>query len=267
MGTMDALEQRAIFLAAVCGQTYDQFENTDGSFVVPANYSIRDTIEAKSIIDVWERFGFILESPQEIIIAFRGTSSKTNWISDIIASQKNFKYIKENCLTHRGFTDIYSSARSQLIYALSKLPPDKTLYITGHSLGAALATLCAVDVAANTSFHSPFLFTYGSPRVGDPAFARVFSKYVRNSYRTANLFDVVTHAPPSVYKLPKREKRYYYSHVQTLLSERFQNGSVGGNHVISSYFAELSKLQPKFTERLCAANPGFCPVIEPKTKE
>ncbi|AJS61431.1 lipase family protein [Paenibacillus sp. IHBB 10380] len=262
MGNNNEQEQWAIFLAAICGQTYAQFTNTDGSFVVPLNYSVSDTIQAKSISNVWERFGFILESPQEIIIAFRGTSSTTNWISNIIASQKRFKYIKEDCLTHRGFTDIYSSARSKITFALSRLSPDKTLYITGHSLGAALATLCAIDIAANTSYISPNLFTYGSPRVGDPTFTKTFTKYVRNSYRIANPFDVVTHAPPSIYKLPKREKKYYYSHVQTLSSLSFQNGSVNLNHIIGSYFTELSKLQPKFTQLLCLTNPGFCPVIE-----
>ncbi|WP_407944235.1 lipase family protein [Paenibacillus durus] len=255
-------EQRAIFLAAVCGQTYVQFSNMDGSFVVPLNYSVSHTIQAKSINNVWEHFGFILESPQEIIVAFRGTSSTSDWISDIIASQKRFKYIKEDCLTHRGFTDIYSSARSGIISALTRLSPDKTLYITGHSLGAALATLCAIDIAANTVYSSPNLFTFGSPRVGDPAFAKAFSKYVRNSYRIANLFDVVTYAPPSVYKLPKREKKYYYSHVQTLRSLSFQNGGVGLNHIIGSYFVELSQAQPQFTQLLCVTNPGFCPVTE-----
>ncbi|MDQ0192824.1 hypothetical protein J2T20_001173 [Paenibacillus wynnii] len=255
-------EEWAIFLAAICGQTYAQFTNIDGSFVVPQNYSVNYTIQAKSINNEWERFGFIIESPQEIIVAFRGTSSTTDWISDIIASQKSFKYIKEDCLTHRGFTDIYSTARNGILSALTKLSTDKTLYITGHSLGAALATLCAVDIAANTAYSSPNLFTFGSPRVGDPAFAKAFTKYVRNSYRIANPFDVVTHAPPSIYKLPKREKKYYYSHVQTLSSLTFQNGAIGLNHIIRSYFTKLSQLKPIFTQRLCRTNPGFCPVIE-----
>ncbi|MEK4511335.1 lipase family protein [Paenibacillus sp. FSL K6-2524] len=267
MGNKTGEEQWAIFLAAICGQTYSQFSNSDGSFVVPLNYVVCDTIQAKSINNVWESFGFILESPQEIIIAFRGTSSTPNWISNLIASQKRIKYIKEDCLTHRGFTDIYSSARSEIISALSKLSPSKTLYITGHSLGGALATLCAIDIAANTHYTSPNLFTYGSPRVGDPAFAKVFSKYVPNSYRIANPFDIVTHAPPSIYKLPNRDKKYYYSHVQTLSSLSFQNGSVSGNHIISSYFKELAKLQPRFTELLCATNPGFCPLVDSKSQE
>lgn len=264
VGNFKDQEERAIFLAAVCGQTYAQFADMDGSFVIPLDYQVSNSIEAKSFSDVWERFGFILESPQEIIIAFRGTSSTTNWISNIIASQKRFKYIKEDCLTHRGFTNIYSSARGEIISTLSKLSQSKTLYITGHSLGGALATLCAIDIASNTPFTSPNLFTYGSPRVGDPDFAKAFRKLVPSSYRIANLFDVVAYAPPQIYRLPKRDKKYYYSHVQTYTSLSFQNGSTSGNHMISSYFAELSKLQPQFTEELCVANPGFCPVVVTK---
>jgi triacylglycerol lipase len=263
VGNNTTFKQRATFLAAVCSQTYVQFNNPDGSFVVPFNYSLKYTIMAKSAGNIWERFGFILESPEEIIIAFRGTSSTTNWISDIIASQKRFKYIKEYCLTHRGFTDIYATARNELISALSALPAGKTLTITGHSLGAALATLCAVDAAANTAFTSPVLYTYGSPRVGDPAFKKVFNSYIRTSYRIANTFDAVTFVPPTVYKLPKRDKRYYYNHVPELITLTFQLGAVGLNHIISSYFAELAKLDPVYAGQLCQSNPGFCPATIP----
>lgn len=266
MGSSMEQEQWAIFLAAICGQTYTQFTNTDGSFVLPLNYSLYDTIEANSLISVSERFGFILESQDTIIIAFRGTSSTTNWISDAIASQKNFKYIKESTLTHRGFTNIYASARGQIMSALKTLAAHKTLFITGHSLGGALATLCAIDVAANTDHRLPYMFTYGAPRVGDPDFAKAFTKYIRNSCRIANLFDVVTHAPPHIYKMPKREKTYYYSHVHTRWPLNFQNGSVSSNHVIGSYYAELAQLQPQFAEQLCSTNPGFCPVTESPIK-
>lgn len=264
--TMNGQEQWAIFLAAICGQTYEQYSNPDGSFVVPINYRLHYTIEAKSINNVWERFGFILESPLHIIIAFRGTSTTTDWVSDIIASQKRFTYIPEDTLTHRGFTDIYSSARLGIIAALSRMSPDKALFITGHSLGAALATLCAIDMAVNTPYTSPNLYTFGSPRVGDPEFTNTFKQYVQNSYRFANILDIVTHAPPFIYKLPKREKKYYYQHIQSLSSLSFANGSISANHIISSYFKEISKREPNFTESLCTTNPGFCPVVVMKPK-
>lgn len=255
-------EDWAIFLAAVCGQTYAQFEHADGSFTVPADYKVIHHIRAKSLGDVWEVFGFIMESPQEIIVAWRGSSSTNNWLSNMNAAQKKFKYIKEDALTHRGFTDIYSSARDEIFAVLGTLSPDKTMYVTGHSLGGALATLNAIDIAANSVHKTPRLYTYGSPRVGDPAFAKAFSNYVRRSFRYANLFDAATYVPPTIYKLPKQEKKYYYTHVQTLYSLSFQHGSAGLNHVLRSYFAALSKSRPEFTVKLCKENPGFCPVLE-----
>jgi triacylglycerol lipase len=255
-------EKRAVFLAAVCGQTYVQFGNEDGGFTIPAGYSVIHVIEAKSIVQVWETFGFILESPQDIIIAFRGSSTKGDWISNINASQKKFPYTKEPCYTHRGFTGIYSSARSAILSTLRRLPQDKPLYVTGHSLGGALASLCAVDIAANTPFVSPHLYTFASPRTGDPAFVKVCSKRVKNSYRIANPFDIVTHAPPPIYKLPRQDKSYYYSHVYTLSSQPFQKGSITLNHMLDSYFTKLSAYVPDFTTSMCAANPGFCPAIQ-----
>ncbi|WP_058304437.1 lipase family protein [Gorillibacterium timonense] len=256
------IEQRAIFLAAVCSQTYAQYSNPNGSFVLPEGYSLRHTIQATSFSSAWEPFGFILESPLEILIAFRGTSSANDWISDVIASQQKFRYVHELCMTHRGFTDIYSSARDGIFTALTQLPTDKGVTITGHSLGAALATLCAFDIATNTDFPSFSLYTFGSPRVGDPAFSEAFAGYVPDSYRFANLFDVVTYVPPTAYKLPKQEITYFYRHVPGHISMSFQNGAFGLNHVISSYFTELAKLQPTYALALCRANPGFCPAMK-----
>lgn len=252
--------ERAIFLAAVCGQTYDQFEHADGGFTVPDGYEMVYIIHAKSFGGIQELFGFVLESPQDIILAFRGTSTATNWISDVIASQTRFKPIKSPCLVHRGFYEIYTSARAGILSALAGLSADKPLYIAGHSLGGALATLCATDVGANTSF-GVRLYTYGSPRAGDPAFAKACGGNVRDSWRFANRLDVVAYAPPTVYKLPRTGKTYYYSHVQTFVPLFFQNGSVSLNHVIGSYFTELVKLKPDYAKALCAANPGFCPPL------
>ena len=42
--------------------------------------------------------------------------------------------------------------------------------VTGHSLGAAIATHCAVDLFMNVGIKDFELYTFGSPRVGDDAF-------------------------------------------------------------------------------------------------
>jgi predicted lipase len=44
-----------------------------------------------------------------------------------------------------------------------------SLTICGHSLGGALATLLAFDVAANPIFKNPTIYTYASPRTGGRA--------------------------------------------------------------------------------------------------
>jgi triacylglycerol lipase len=249
----------AIFLASVCGQTYAQYSDPDGRFVIPEPYELFTTFRAKSLTGTAEKFGFILESDNRIIVAFRGTSSTTDWISDAIASQSKCKCVKGAGQSHRGISNIYYSARDPILTALGKLSADKTLYLTGHSLGGALATLCGLDAAVNTLFSEPIVYTYGSPRVGDPAFAKAFADQVKQCYRVNNRFDVVTHLPPHVYKLPKRDTTYQYVHVRDSRALSFHNGSLSGNHVISSYFDELAKQDPLYAEQLHIRNPGFCP--------
>ena len=65
--------------------------------------------------------------------------------------------------------------------------PDSTIVITGHSLGAALATLTAYDMASVYGTKVSMI-NFGSPRVGNGNFANVFN------HRLANRAIRVTHA-------------------------------------------------------------------------
>ncbi|MFC4305068.1 lipase family protein [Cohnella boryungensis] len=249
----------AIFLAAVCSQTYAHFNDPNGSFVIPAGFELVGEFRASSLVGRPEKFGFVLQSDTHGLLAFRGTSSTSDWASDAMASQTRYKWVKNAGMAHRGFSNIYHSARTGVMALLEEISPNKTLYVTGHSLGGALATLCAIDVAANTRFRFPVTYTFGSPRVGDPAFAKAYDQKVGRSFRVHNRFDVVTHLPPVTYQLPKRGRTFYYDHVQHSKQLSFHNGSVPGNHVIGSYYAELAGADPLFAERLSAMNPGLCP--------
>ncbi len=250
----------AIFLASVCSQTYAQYNDPGGRFVMPASFELVGDILAESLTGVTEKFGFIIQSPEYAIIAFRGTSSTTDWISDAMASQTKYKCVKNAGMSHRGISNIYYSARDGIKGALNGIFSGKTLYITGHSLGGALATLCALDVAANTEFVNPGVYSYGSSRVGDPIFVKTFDSRLNYCFRVNNRFDVVTHLPPQALKLPKRLKTFYYEHVRQSEALSFHNGSVPGNHVISSYYAVLAESDPEYAAQLSRANPGMCPV-------
>ena len=57
-----------------------------------------------------------------------------------------------------------------------------------------------MDIAVNTPYKQPALYTFASPRVGDPHFASYFNVAVPNCYRIANRMDIVTHvATPPLY--------------------------------------------------------------------
>ncbi|MBW7456460.1 lipase family protein [Paenibacillus sepulcri] len=251
----------AIFLAAVCGQTYMQYENHQELFLVPATYRVVGSFNAAVFSDIGEPFGFLIESDHAAVLAFRGTSSATDWVTDLIAQQTVFKPVNEQCLTHKGFTDVYMSARDQIFSLLDRLQDSKPLFITGHSLGGALATLAALDIVTNRSHNQLVVYTFGAPRVGSPSFAVYYNKHVPINIRVQNVFDIVPHLPPLIYQPPKSENIYYYLHVKGESRRSFRKGSVSGNHILSSYFANLAVEDPVFASSLCSAPPGWCPVF------
>ncbi|QYR20870.1 lipase family protein [Paenibacillus sp. sptzw28] len=251
--------QTAIFLAAVCGQTYVQFENIQQNFLLPATYRVVGSFTAAAHGSPMEPFGFLIESDRAAVLAFRGTSSATDWVTDMMAQQTAFKPVKGALQTHRGFTDVYMSARGRVFSLLEQLPSNKPLYITGHSLGGALATLAAYDIAVNRPSVRILVYTFGSPRVGDPKFVRSYNSTVPAHFRIQNEFDIVPYLPPLIYQLPKSEKIYYYLHVKGEVKRSFRIGSVGGNHILSNYFADLAKEEPAFAASLCAMPSGWCP--------
>jgi hypothetical protein len=90
---------------------------------------------------------------------------------------------------HAGFKRALDEVWSDLQAHIKLLESaGRTIWFTGHSLGAALATLAAGRYA-----EAGGLYTFGSPRVGDAEFAEHFQ---RDAYRIVNGSDIVAHLPP-----------------------------------------------------------------------
>ena len=142
----------------------------------------------------------------DVAIAIRGTEGTLEWIHDAEFFQVPCPFLAGAGHTEDGFTDMYESLRTgahpdspTVVNALPKLPFPQavgSVTICGHSLGGALATLLALDVAANTAFTDPAVYTYGSPRTGDSLFASTYDQVVKDSSRIANRLDIVTALPP-----------------------------------------------------------------------
>ncbi len=142
---------------------------------------------------------FVCHNENFAIVCFRGT--EVGEIQDLVTDiDLPLTDNQGRGKVHQGFKksldlvwDCDEETGHQLLKHLHKLTADKPqlkVWFTGHSLGAALATL-----AADRYPHPQGLYTYGSPRVGDKAFARLFDT---RCYRFVNNNDVVTMVPPEI---------------------------------------------------------------------
>jgi triacylglycerol lipase len=250
----------AILLAAMLNQAYRLFEQE--KVVLPQGYTLRYNILALAGVEEPEQeiFGFIAESNDSVVITFRGTRTFKDNESDQDFFQIPYPYVSNAGRTHRGFTCIYKSAREGLIGVLNTLSVHKRLFVAGHSLGGALAVLAAPDIAVNTGFKRPVVYTYGSPRAGDPGFASYFNRTIKNSFRIVNIHDIIPTLPARVYPPPITKNGLFYRHVNMKVPISFQLNSLPvRNHEIDCYFKFLSRQNPGYTEALCADNPGLCP--------
>uniref|UniRef100_A0A832M516 DUF2974 domain-containing protein n=1 Tax=Oscillatoriales cyanobacterium SpSt-402 TaxID=2282168 RepID=A0A832M516_9CYAN len=177
--------------------------------------------------------GFALASESNNIIVFRGTSNPKEWIANFQARQSN--YIQSGIArgkVHTGFLRLYDQLADQVRRVANQLNPALPCFITGHSLGGALATLAAADLAQNnrTLKRQVQLYSYGAPRVGDLSFAKFFSAIAPNSYRVLNLADIVPMVPPS--NLRGEE----YSHIgQEWVFLDYAGGDVAASHATTLY--------------------------------
>lgn len=130
-----------------------------------------------------------------VVLAFRGTqpTDLRDWMTDTDAKLVPGGHPVYRGLVHQGFENALDDVWGDILVAM--IPhAEKRLFVTGHSLGGALATLAAARFA--TLGHKVSgLYTFGSPRVGDPAFCAAFDALGLPAYRYVNDLDVVPRVP------------------------------------------------------------------------
>lgn len=102
-----------------------------------------------------------------IVVAFRGTQDLRNWISNL-NFPKHHEYSKcSGCRVHEGFYEAWQSVAAPLLAEVTRLhalAPDSSIFIAGHSLGAALAVLAAAEIGAqdkSLGLNVTGVYTYG----------------------------------------------------------------------------------------------------------
>ena len=136
--------------------------------------------------------GYVAAGNGFAIVSFRGTEPDQS--SDIVDDAR-FALVPwddTGASVHAGFLDALNRVWPRLAPQLEALAPGRRIWFTGHSLGAALATLAAARFAQATG-----VCTFGSPRVGNRAFASAFAaRFGGSARRYVADTDVVTHVPP-----------------------------------------------------------------------
>ncbi len=138
-----------------------------------------------------QAFLVVKEDNSYAVLAFRGT--EVTKLTDIKTDAKASMVSLIEGRVHKGFISAYRSVEAEIKESIAKLP-GLPLYITGHSLGAALATVATQYLEANPAFSGQIAacYTFGSPRVGNDQFDRDFKSAI---YRVVNTTDIVTVIP------------------------------------------------------------------------
>lgn len=152
---------------------------------------------------------WFFETKSNFYIIYRGTefNSFDNWQRNLQIKQE--PYIStlmncHNCYIHNGFNEMYNSVTTNFFnkYYINLVQSNKNIIISGHSLGGALSTLLYLELNLLKEIHSNriFLYTYGSPRVGNVDFVNFFYNHslIQNSFRFVNDRDPIPHLPPAI---------------------------------------------------------------------
>ncbi|KAK6757687.1 hypothetical protein RB195_015477 [Necator americanus] len=137
-----------------------------------------------------------------VIIAFEGTSSGYQMTDEILSFfQEKVAFFDDGHLFkyfHDAFISLWDGGLERQVHTLKYQYPDYKLYITGHSLGASIATVAASYIVkwGRWSPNDVRIVTFGQPRTGDIDFAEWHDGVFRYSYRIVHQRDPVPHIPP-----------------------------------------------------------------------
>ncbi|MGF1548784.1 MAG: alpha/beta fold hydrolase [Thiotrichales bacterium] len=213
----------------------------------------------------------VLTNSRLILVVFRGTEGLTSvrdWLT-------NGQHLMHNCpqdwgdvKAHRGFynalSSVYQGVRNEV---RSRRKNNQKVFLTGHSLGGALATLCAYRFQKVGGVPVSGVYVFGSPRVGDIGFANAYNNLLKaKTYRWVKNLDFASKVP--VYAgAPLPATQYYHVGTLNFISQDGKiemdavdsNPGVGYNttdHDMPNYVRVMHSRLSNNT-RISAANPDY----------
>lgn len=248
-------------LGILCLQSYQMLDdfNSGKTFTLPPPYTLVKVFNTVESIPGFPQtagdvpIAFVATEGNNIYVVFRGTDTIDEWIQDAKFAQVSYSFISDGGLTEQGFTEIYATLNQEILSTLSGLiagNPNAKIFITGHSLGGALAVLAAPEIANQSGFPQPTLYTFAGPRAGNPHFAETtYDSRLNTSWRVVNTNDLVPFLPKEIVVVfeNNQPKYYYYEHVNAEEDVTFGNpvtnptdvSGIEFNHAMCNYYNTL----------------------------
>ncbi len=204
-GDIDAIPSRraaysdrtAALLAKLAMLAYIDFEDDEKRKILEGMLE-HGRVKLVETIAIGETEAMVAETDKFVVVAFRGTASRSDIRTDIQARLNVARVAVDGrpVRVHSGFYCAFRKVEAKLRDLLLALDPDKAIYLTGHSLGGALALVAAAAFGGNDRLGDRIaaVYTYGAPRVGGRDFPDVVKA---PHYRVVNSGDVVPLVPPN----------------------------------------------------------------------
>ncbi|KAL6728723.1 hypothetical protein Aduo_010465 [Ancylostoma duodenale] len=163
----------------------------------------------------WTSSGYVaqLHEYNAIALGFRGTNASDQLVQQATDSLKTRRWSKwdyggqVSFYFNKAFHELWSHLEDHL-YNYVNEHPDWDIWISGHSVGGALATLAASFLVQSGYIEDPKkvkLVTFGQPVVGDKRFAEAFDKLGLYAYRIAHWLDLIPEILPTGYQHQGKE--------------------------------------------------------------
>lgn len=267
-------QPKAQELAALVNAAYAQLN--PGNWTPPQGYNILANLSAK---EIWKEhaplsnfvgpivqpvpFGFVASRGNDLFVVIRGTKTPLEWFDDFTAFPVAFKPNGQNWgQITKGFDLLYHDLGPQILNALGGFKNAggslSSIYVTGHSLGAALAHVAAAGIYAQFSVQ-PTSYTFSGPRAGDHGFASAYEASKMVTWRVFNTEDIVPTVPPAAIQMANPNMGMHgltpmtqalsslvalhavgYQHVGYPISVTFHRDAVADNHDMNALVQEVT---------------------------
>lgn len=235
-------DARAVQFAKLAGASYcsnksivewDCGMKCDG--IVVKGAQVCPGVATKSFVGIFE---------DRCLVSFMGTQAYLSFITDL----KFFTHQTPwpgctDCRVHSGFFYEFLTMKDCIVSALLAhgCKPADGLRMTGHSMGAALATIAMMSLRLS-GWETIEAYTFGSPRTGDELFATNFqTNFGAASFRVTHRMDPIVHLPPIEYLFPDYrhvEPEYFYKGTR---SDGFVRCDEDVNYSCSAFYNDIAR--------------------------